>query len=98
MEDNSRRRTPQEVLDVKKGNVQSVSNLVEAPEDVASRTSLTNMFVTNAEQPMSGKHPEICTREDWNIRTTLTKRNLIRSSTITRRSATLVTGLTIVSV
>ena len=61
MEDNSRKQTPQEVLDAKKARVQYVSNLVEAVEEVASRTSLTNMFVTNAAvQPISEKHTETC--------------------------------------
>ena len=50
MEDNSRKQTPQEVLDVKKINVQYVNNLEEAVEDVASQTSLTNIFVISAEQ------------------------------------------------
>ena len=58
MKDNSRGQTPQEVLDAKKANVQYVSNLEEAVEDVASRTSRTSMFVTNAVQPISEKRPE----------------------------------------
>ena len=98
MEDNSRGRTPQEVLDAKMASVQYVSSLMEAVEDVASRTSLTNMFVTNAVQPISEKHPEIYILEDRNIKTTSIRRNLIRSSTITRKIVTLVTSLTIMSV
>ena len=98
MEGSSRKQTPQGVLDARKSNVQFVNNQVEAAEDVASRTSPTNMFAISAVQHISEKHPETCTREDSNIRTSSRRGNLTLSCIITRRSTTLVTSLTIMSV
>ena len=50
MEGSSRKQTPQGVLDARKSNVQFVNNQVEVVEDVASRTSPTNVFAISAVQ------------------------------------------------
>ena len=55
-------------------------------------------LLISAVQHISEKHPETCTREDSNIRTSSRRGNLTLSCIITRRSATLVTSLTIMSV